>query len=401
MVEVREMTEYRSVTFRLLPGSRTRAQKLAALAGACRFVWNEMLDQQDQLHAAALLCGAKAPAPTFFTLGKAFTQLRAVTPWLQEMPFGPVRYALKYQADAWAAFFRGHAARPRFKQRGNDSVTIPDNIRIRDGMLHVPRIGKVSLRRRGGNPYADAEPVRAVLKRVCGKWYATVCYRVDVPERPDSGEVVGLDMNVRQVADSEGRIHRAPDTRRLEARRRRYQRKLARQRRGSKRREKTRRRLARAQRRIAMRRRDWQHHVSLRLSGGTVVVEDIKPRAMTASATGTAKAPGRNVKAKAGLNREILATGWAELRAMLAYKAPRVIAVNPAHTSLTCHACGVADAASRRGRRFECVACGHADHADVNAARNIRRRGLALLHGEGRSDLPTPGTRETDRGLAA
>ena len=150
-----------------------------------------------------------------------------------------------------------------------------------------------------------------------------------------------------------------------------------------------------------MRRRDWQHRVSRSLAGGTVVVEDLKPHAMTASAKGTAGAPGRNVAAKAGLNREILATGWAELRAMLAYKAPRVIAVHPAHTSLTFHECGVADAGSRRGRKFECVACGHAEHADVNAARNIRRRGLALLHGEGRSGLPTPETRETDRGLAA
>ena len=152
------MTEYRNVTFRLLPGTRTRARKLAALAGACRFVWNEMLDQQDQLHAAALLCGAKAPAPTFFTLGKAFTQLRAVTPWLQDMPFAPVRYALKYQADAWAAFFRGQAGRPRFKRRGNDSVTIPDDIRIRDGMLHIPRIGKMMLRRRGGTPMRMPSP---------------------------------------------------------------------------------------------------------------------------------------------------------------------------------------------------------------------------------------------------
>ncbi|MYE19290.1 MAG: transposase, partial [Rhodospirillales bacterium] len=138
------------------------------------------------------------------------------------------------------------------------------------------------------------------------------------------------------------------------------------------------------------------------LAGGTVVVEALRTRAMTASAKGTVAAPGRHVRQKAGLNRGILATGWGGLRTMLAYKAPRLVAVDPAHTSRTCAACGHVDAASRRTQAsFECVACGHADHADLNAARNIRRRGLALLHGEGRSHSATPVTRETDRTLAA
>ena len=71
-----DRTTHRQVVYRLLPGSRAKARRLAALAGACRFVWNEMLDQQEQLYAIARMQGAKPPAPTFFTLGKAFTQLR-------------------------------------------------------------------------------------------------------------------------------------------------------------------------------------------------------------------------------------------------------------------------------------------------------------------------------------
>jgi len=55
---------------------------------------------------------------------------------------------------------------------------------------------------------------------------------------------------------------------------------------------------------------------------------------------GTAGNPGRNVKARAGLNREILATGRANLRRMLEYKAHRVITGDPRHTSRTCAACG-------------------------------------------------------------
>lgn len=48
----------------------------------------------------------------------------------------------------------------------------------------------------------------------------------------------------------------------------------------------------------------------------------------------------------------------------------------PAHySSQTCPECGVVDAASRQGDRFCCVACGHDDHADLNAGRVLLSRG--------------------------
>ncbi len=82
---------------------------------------------------------------------------------------------------------------------------------------------------------------------------------------------------------------------------------------------------------------------------------------------------GRNVRAKAGLNREILRSGWGLLVRRLADKAPgRVEKVKPQYTSQRCSACGQVDAESRESQaRFVCTACGFACHADVNAARNI------------------------------
>ena len=58
-----------------------------------------MLAQQIEMYDVARMEGAKPRAPTFFTLGKAFTQLRRATPRLETMPYAPVRYTLKYQAD--------------------------------------------------------------------------------------------------------------------------------------------------------------------------------------------------------------------------------------------------------------------------------------------------------------
>ena len=81
------------------------------------------------------------PATSFFTLGKQFTALRRERPWLQSMPFAPVRYALKDHSDAWKAYFEGRSARPRFHARGRgNSVSLPSGtVRIVKGALVVPR----------------------------------------------------------------------------------------------------------------------------------------------------------------------------------------------------------------------------------------------------------------------
>ena len=85
--------------------------------------------------------------------------------------------------------------------------------------------------------------------------------------------------------------------------------------------------------------------------------------------------------AKAALNRSILDAGWGILDRMLAYKAEeagrQVIRVDPRHTSQRCAECGTVDPGSHVGAVFHCRSCGHTDHADINAARNILRAGLA------------------------
>jgi transposase len=79
------------------------------------------------------------------------------------------------------------------------------------------------------------------------------------------------------------------------------------------------------------------------------------------------------VRAKAGLNRQILRSGWGLLVRRLEEKAiGRIEKISPAFTSQRCSACGQVDPKSRESQAvFRCTACGYACHADVNAARNI------------------------------
>ena len=103
---------------------------------------------------------------------------------------------------------------------------------------------------------------------------------------------------------------------------------------------------------------------------------------MTRSAKGTVEEAGKNVAAKAGLNRSLAEAApgkrakWVRVKAENAGR--RTWAVNPAYTSQQCSNCGGIDAAARVSREtYYGGSCGHYEHADVNAARNIRPRGLA------------------------
>ena len=135
--------------------------------------------------------------------------------------------------------------------------------------------------------------------------------------------------------------------------------------------------LTKLQRKRQRIRHNDTHHIGRRLAdkAHTVVVENLHVSSMTKSAKGTTEHPGTNVKAKSGLNREILATNWSQLEQRLAYKCGRLLQVSPAYTSQTCSHCGGVDKHNRPTQAaFVCVTCGFALNADWNAALNILGR---------------------------
>ena len=114
-----------------------------------------------------------------------------------------------------------------------------------------------------------------------------------------------------------------------------------------------------------------------------IALEKLNLRAMTRSARGSVECPGRNVRAKAGLNRVVLDSGFGLLRQMIVAKAEEaartVAEVAARFSSQECSHCGHVARESRRRRRFCCVRCGYRNHADVNAALVIRGRAQLAL----------------------
>ena len=143
-------------------------------------------------------------------------------------------------------------------------------------------------------------------------------------------------------------------------------------------------------RRVEQKRQDslngLQHRITSQLvrDHQVIAIEDTRIANMVRSARGTVENPGSNVRQKAGLNRSILFQGWYSIRQKLDYKCrwySRTFVTVPAmNTSRTCSQCWSTHAGNRRSQsRFECQDCGYQANADVNAAENIRRQGLALL----------------------
>ena len=109
-----------------------------------------------------------------------------------------------------------------------------------------------------------------------------------------------------------------------------------------------------------------------------VCIEDLRVRNMSKSAAGSSDSPGRNVKAKSGLNKSILDQGWFEFRRQMEYKQAwlggEVLVVLARNTSRTCPACAHVSAENRQTQaRFACVECGFEENADLVSKGRIRQ----------------------------
>ena len=127
---------------------------------------------------------------------------------------------------------------------------------------------------------------------------------------------------------------------------------------------------------------------------------------MSRFAKGSAETPGKNVRAKSGLNKAILDQGWGEFCRQLDYKLGwnrgQLIAVPPRNTSRTCPCCGHVAADNRLTQaRFACVECGFEANADWVGAINVLRAGHARLACQASDAARSPATGTRRGELAA
>ncbi len=399
------MKAHRTIRYRLHPRSKAKAEKLHGLAGACRHAWNHFVGK---LRDDYRFYGKSDFR--WYSVGKLFTVYRKHTqPWLQDYSSKIVRLSLKPIEINYRQFFKSQGGLPKFKAHYDHVPSFPlsgQAFKLNGNSLHIEKIGQVTLT--GHSPYPDSKPVSGTIKYETGKWYAYIVHEVEVTSLPASLNPVGIDRNVGQITLSDGEVFYLPVNERLEARKRRYQRMMARRQAGSRKQGirpsnrylKAKHHFNQTVQKITQRKNNFCHQTSREIANkyNLVYLEDLNIQGMTASAKGDTESPGRNVKQKAGLNRSILQSSWGKLEQCLSYKS-NVQKVPAPYTSQRCSECGHTEKGNRKTQaEFVCLSCGYSGNADYNAALNILASGTGATVRGGGVEVKRPVKREMGTG---
>jgi len=380
------MQRLQAYKYELLPDGQQK-RSMSRFAGSCRFVYNKALALQKEHYETQ---GKKY---SYSTLCKLLTQWRASTDtsWLADSPSQALQQSLKDLERAYVNFFAKRADFPRFKKKGmRDSFRYPQPAQIKldevNNRIFLPKLGWLRYRN-SRNIQGDIRNATVSLK--AGRWFVSIQTEREVNKPlPEATSAIGIDVGIARFATFSDGSHLAPlnSFKRHERALRKAQQSLSRKEKFSSNWRKAKRKVQRLHARIGNARHDYLHKATTAISQNhaMVCIEDLQVRNMSKSASGTSEAPGRNIRAKSGLNKAILDQGWFEFRRQLQYKLDwnggMLIAVPPQNTSRTCPACGYVSKDNRQTQAgFVCVECGYENNADVVGAINILRAGHARL----------------------
>ena len=374
--------------FRLKPTS-VQSQKLVEFAGQTRFLWNKALSLN--------LRRLKQKQPILYYQELDFwTKL-----WKKSDEYGflkacPAQILQQKLRDLERAFRdafdkkQPHKRLPKFKKRGvHDSFRFPQPKQVKLEYQHItlPKVGRMRFYR---SQDIKGEIRNYTVTRQGGQWYVSIQVEVELvsAQTKPIATSIGLDMGIKHfLTTSEGCHEAGPNSfRRFKKRLAIKQRRLSKKKKFSANWKKATQKVVRTHQKIVNIRRDFQHKLSTKIckNHAVIVVEALKIKNMSKSASGTIDSPGKQVSAKSGLNKAILDQGWYEFRRQLEYKAywrgGMVLKINPQYTSQRCSNCQYEDEKNRQAQeKFVCLRCHHTLNADVNAARNILVAGHAMM----------------------
>ncbi len=372
--------------FRLSTNTNTEIEQLMSqYAGNCRFLWNKALainlhhleNKQPLLWYQEL--------DWFSKLWKKSDEYE----FLKLSPAQTLQQTLKQLERAFKdAFDKKQPLKkiPTFKKRGErDSFSFPQGFKLDGRRIFLPKIGWVNFRK---SREIDGTAKNVTISRQGKYWFVSIQVEVELPEPiHPSISMVGVDMGVKRLITlSNGDFKEPILISFFKDKIKRLQKKLAKKMKFSANWKKLKEKINRLHTKISNIRHDTLHKLSTTLSKShaMIVLENLQIKNMTKAAKGDMDNHGSMVKQKSGLNRVILDQGWGMFKTFLEYKqlwsGGQVLFVDPKYTSQTCPVCNHRSKDNRKTQsKFDCVLCGHKEHADVVGAKNILERGHRLL----------------------
>ena len=312
---------------------------------------------------------------------KRLTAIKAMPEfsWLCDVSAVPLQQAIRHQQTAFANFFAGLAKYPTFKsKRHKQAATFMNTaFKYKDGCLFMAK-SKAPLDVRWSCPLPSVPSSITISKDSAGRYFVSCLCEFEPVSLPITAKTVGIDVGLKDlfVTDTGFKTGNPRHTAKYAKRLTLLQRRLSKKQKGSKNRAKARLKVARIHAKIADCRLDNLHKLSRKLinENQVVCVESLKVK---------------NMIRNPSLSRAIADASWGELVRQLQYKSEwagrSVAAIDQFFpSSKRCSCCGFTmQKMPLNVRIWHCPECS-ADHdRDVNAARNIKAAGLAVLaHGE-------------------
>lgn len=377
-----------------------------------RFVWNLAVEQfRYREHRQRGTTGRSAPGPA--VRQKQLAEARQEFAWLAAGSSSVQQQALRDFDRATQACFDGTANAPTFRKRGQSEGFCVRDTKVEVGnqrwaQVAVPKLGWVRFRLSRALPAGKLGMARITCSPA-GRWHLSFpAPQPAVPDAGRAGQTIGIDRGVATtIATSDGQMFRAPRMgKREQGKLARLEREKARRRKGSTRRKVVVHQIATLHQTVADRRRDWVEKITTRIAANydVVAVEQLPVRNMVRKPKPKPDPdnPGQylpnGAAAKAGLNKGIYANCWGLFAQRLGHKmkasGTTLVEVPARYSSQQCRKCGHTATENRQSQTvFLCVACGHEDHADHNAAQIILARALP-------APTPGPGAAPQGAGIA-
>ncbi|EMQ9924775.1 RNA-guided endonuclease InsQ/TnpB family protein [Enterobacter hormaechei] len=360
----------RAYKYRFYP-TADQVELLAQTFGCVRFVYNSILRWRTDAYY-------ERQEKIVYTQASArLTELKKEPEftWLNDVSSVPLQQALRHQQAGFSNFFAGRAKYPTFKsKRHKQAATLTDAaFKYRDGKLYIAK-SKAPLEVRWSRPLPSVPSTVTVSRDAAGRYFVSCLCEFEPVSLPITASTVGIDVGLKDlfVTDTGFKSGNPRHTAKYAARLALLQRRLSKKAKGSKNRARARLKVARLHAKIADCRTDALHKATRKLinENQVVCVESLKVKNMI-----------RNTK----LSRAIADASWSELVRQLQYKGEwagrSVVAIDQFFpSSKRCSCCGFTmQKMPLDVRKWHCPECG-ADHdRDINAARNIKAAGLAVL----------------------